>query len=137
MLKPGKVSLLWTKFLNLFFQFIFNDWWRSCWNLSDSWTCISAAPVEEALATNVEARTEVVCEDTSAECDDYAKYCGKNSYVNERCKKTCGQSPCKSPYLQCYLLNSFRNINDNYLKIFQLFDTCKNNITRSMWRQIR
>ena len=97
MLKPGTVCLLWIKSLYLFF--LFNNWWRSCWKLSDSWICFSAAPLEEAIATNVEARAADACEDASDKCDKFAKYCGKNTYVNDRCKKTCGQPPCKSLYL--------------------------------------
>ena len=29
------------------------------------------------------------CEDISTRCDEFAKYCGKNSYVTNRCLKTC------------------------------------------------
>ena len=50
----------------------------------------SAEPVEEAPATNAEARRAVVCEDDYETCDQYKEYCERNYYVKKHCLKTCG-----------------------------------------------
>ena len=75
-------------------------------NLSDRWTCFSAIPDAEAASTTVEAPTPAVCDDTSTKCDEFAKYCRTNTYVKERCQRTCGQCG-RSPYLKYYLIKSF------------------------------
>ena len=59
-------------------------------------TCLSTEPEEEALATTA------VCKDTEPTCFQFVKFCGKNSYVDRACKKTCGQCGI-SQYVQCYL----------------------------------
>merc|ERR1712080_328505 len=47
-------------------------------------------PVEEAPATNAEARRAVVCEDDYETCGQYEEYCETNYYVKNHCLKTCG-----------------------------------------------
>ena len=66
----------------------------------------------EATSTTVEAPTPAVCEDTSTKCGEFEKYCGTNSYVKERCPKTCGQCG-RSSYLQYNLFQSFENKMDH------------------------
>ena len=37
-----------------------------------------------------EPTSDSECKDTSSKCNKYKKYCGKNGFVTQRCKKTCG-----------------------------------------------
>ena len=69
----------------------------------------SAEPVEEAPATNAEARRAVVCEDDYETCGQYEEYCETNYYVKNHCLKTCGT--CSKLITTHYKLLSYIELN--------------------------
>ena len=86
--KPGTVSITLIQIYIYFLIFIY----PAHQDLTGTYYTIkfSAEPVEEAPATNAEARRAVVCEDDYETCDKYKKYCETNYYVKKHCLKTCG-----------------------------------------------
>ena len=59
--------------------------------LSNKLFCFPKVQNADFPSTTDKSTTLAVCDDTSTRCNEFKKYCDKNSYVTKRCQKTCGK----------------------------------------------